>query len=205
MPTIRENHVYIFSNEIENISYIPDSLHVSEGQPKESQPIIRKQPGAFMIVLHAGRHKTREVADTFISASGGEGHLFSPFSIMDTKPQELNFCFGLEIHWKTGKTSRCYLGQGSTMGRNNWWVGSDTIAAFKGNASIEVDGETYRLSGYDTQSHATATNLEQVEARAVPPALQELLLKFLGKAGEKLLQELANLIQANVNSFRITK
>jgi len=200
MVQIRDNYAYICSDEIKSIDSLPDKWAVSDGQPMEPPATVTQEGNQFLILFKAGRHKTPEVANQFHHGSGGDGHMFSPFTIKDTKPAELNFCFGLRIHWKSGEFSDVYLGQGSTFGRNNWWIGSAAITYKEGRATIKKGEEVLQLSGYNDQTHAAAAE-EGATAQGIPPALI-----WIGKKiGEKLLEEVAKLILANVNSFRISK
>ncbi|WP_133491258.1 hypothetical protein [Alcanivorax sp. 24] len=200
MPTIRDNYAYISSEEIEDISCMSGSWTVSKGQPMDPPPTIKREGGQFLILFQAGRHKTTEVANKFSNDSGGRGHLFSPFSIMDEEPSQLNFCFGLRIHWKSGETSEVYLGQGSTMGRNNWWIGSSAITNKNGSATLQAGENAFLITGYDTQKGSTSS-LEDVDAQGIPPAL----VWIIKEVGQKVAEGVIKLITANVNSFRISK
>lgn len=200
MPTIRDNYAYISSEEIEDISCMSGSWAVSEGQPMEPPPTIKREGGQFLILFQAGRHKTAEVANRFSNGSGGKDHLFTPFSITNTDPGELNFCFGLKVHWKSGETSDVYLGQGSTMGRNNWWIGSNAITNKDGSATLQAGGDVFSITGYDSKKDSTSS-LEDVDAQGIPPAL----VWIIKEVGQKVAEGVIKLITANVNSFRISK
>ncbi|KAF0808297.1 hypothetical protein A6D6_00006 [Alcanivorax xiamenensis] len=200
MPTIRDNYAYIHSNEIEKITALPDTWAVSEGQPMEPPPKVIAKGEQFLILFQSGRHKTGEVADKFSNDSGGRSHLFSPFSIMDEEPSQLNFCFGLRVHWKSGETSEVYLGQGSTMGRNNWWIGSTSITNKNGSAILQAGGDVFRITGYDSKKDSISS-IEDIGAQAIPPAL----VWIIKEVGQKVAEGVIKLITANVNSFRISK
>lgn len=120
----------------------------------------------------------------------------------DTQPHELNFCFGLKIHWKNGQTTEIRLGQGSTMSRNNWWIGSRAIEATAGRATIQAGDEKLQLTGYNSTANAASLEADEAGAQAtIPPALVW-LIKLVG---QQVAKELVKLILANVNSFKITK
>lgn len=206
MTTQHDNYAYIEGEDIQSISYLPNTAMVSDGQPMETPPEIRSEGNQFIIILKAGRKKKDKVAEKFIGNSGGSGHMFSPFALKDKQPKELNFLFGLKIHWKNGETVDVYLGQGSTVSRNNWWMGSKSISAENGRATINVGNEKYRLTGYDDKISAAEMSEEvgtaEVGAQAaIPPALIPILVGL----GQALAEQIAKLITANVNSFRITK
>lgn len=49
MPTLRENDAYIKGEDIQDISYLPNTANVSAGQPINPPPTISKNAGEFLI------------------------------------------------------------------------------------------------------------------------------------------------------------
>lgn len=97
--TPRSNVVTITdeSNTIITMSFIPGSLHVSEGQPSDPTPKFSKVGNVFTISLEAGRHNTQPIAQTFNTLTGGKNNEYAPFKEIDDSPSDLNFMFGDSI------------------------------------------------------------------------------------------------------------
>lgn len=225
MVTLRDNYAYIRSDKIKTIEVVDDSWVVTEKQPVEPPPSIIKHDDQFVICFKSGRHKSGSVANGsngsngsngfngFNGATGGDGHVFSPFTMRDTHPAELNFYFGLAVHWVSGGTTRLYLGQGSTMSRNNWWIGAHAMQVDNGRALIETPaGDRFRVTGFNSpaaagsnandigeQSGPTSSAGDPEALTGIPPALVW-LMKALGA---EVAKEVIKLILINVNSFRI--
>lgn len=66
------------SRTIQWITYVPDSLVITGGQPSEPPPAIEVKDNVFKITLKAGRKKSEAVADSFNSASGGAPKVYAP-------------------------------------------------------------------------------------------------------------------------------
>lgn len=210
MATLHDNYAYIDSDKIQQIEVVKNTWMVTEGQPIDPPPDIRKKNNEFLICFKSGRKKSQTVAHEFNGETGGAGHVFSPFTMGSARPAELNFCFGLALQWASGGSTTIYLGQGSTMSRNNWWIGADAIEVHNETATIESpEGETFRISGYSAQTAASAeasdrstmaSSASESGAQAgIPPALAWLIKEV----GEKVAKEIAKLVNANVNSFKI--
>lgn len=114
------------SNEIRSISYVPNSLVITTGQPADVPPSITASRGLFTITLRAGLEKSRQVADAFRSQCGGSSKMFAP-SGGGGAPDELHFMFGVVITFKTGGSATLYLAQGHHFLTNNWWMGGDPV------------------------------------------------------------------------------
>ncbi len=114
------------SNGIRSIEYLPDSLVIATGQPADVPPSITATGGVFTITLQAGRHKSKQVADTFRSQCGDSPKMFAPSDSGGT-PDELHFIFGLTITFKIGGSATVYLAQGHHFLANNWWIGGDPV------------------------------------------------------------------------------
>ena len=122
------------SGIISSITYLDNSLVISEGQPASPPPSITMAQGVFKITLEAGRHKTTPVADSFNNLSGGRNNEYAPSGDSGT-PSQLNFFFGvvIEIVLPSSGSSgsvTVYLGQGSFGTTNNWWIGGSCISNF---------------------------------------------------------------------------
>lgn len=127
MTSSHSNDVTLKSDLILAIDYIEGSFKISDGQPYESGPTAKNQgDGTWVITVNCGRHKTSEIADEFNAAAGGEYHEFAGFGGGGT-PDELNFMYGVQVTFKNAAPITLYLGQGSTMSRNNWWIGGANV------------------------------------------------------------------------------
>src|SRR5580765_6483184 len=80
LATIRTNVVTINdqSNAIRAISYTDGSIVVTDGQPYKVPPSVTASNGVYKITLEAGRSKSKPVADTFNSRSGGKAKEYAP-------------------------------------------------------------------------------------------------------------------------------
>lgn len=160
--TLRSNEVLLTLDAIWDIRYIDGSLMVSTGQPYGILDIVRPEAPSttWTIKLNAGRHKTSEVADAFISITGGKGRMYCPNQASDDAPDQLNFFFGVEIDILLDNkiyTTEVYLAQGSytiIVTTNNWWIGGMTIAHQSKTAVMAVSEpstlalkELYTLGG----------------------------------------------------------
>lgn len=123
LSKIRENTVFIISDAIKDVEYIPKSLIATKGQPIEEPIKVDIRDGIVTIVVNSGRKKSKPIAESFkrlstafkMTTQGGS----------DGAPHELNFMFSVKLKLKNKKTITVHLGQGSRMGiRNNWWIGS---------------------------------------------------------------------------------
>lgn len=114
------------SNGIRSIDYLPNSLVIATGQPADVAPSITAAGGVFTITLRAGRHRSKQVADTFRSQCGDSPKMFTP-SGGGSAPEELHFMFGVTNSFKTGGPATVYLAQGHHFLTNNWWIGGDPV------------------------------------------------------------------------------
>jgi phospholipase C len=153
------------SNAISSISYINGSLKITSGQPYDVPPSIVKLSGKFEITLQAGRSKTKGVADSFNSVCGGASKEYAPEGGGGT-PDELNFMFGVVLHFHTGGSATVYLAQGSHGLTNNWWIGGSPVFS-QDKPRLEYsygNVYTFALSG----NHETF-NLKWTDTRPVSP------------------------------------
>lgn len=130
MTTKHHNVITLSANEINKITYIPNSFCISDGQPFDPAPVIKKNGGVWTIDMNCGRHKTMSVADRFIILCGGEDYIYNSKSYSRI-PEELNFYLGLKIQFSIGASSvdmNFYVAQGSNVIDNNWWIGSTGMA-----------------------------------------------------------------------------
>ena len=157
------------SNTITGITYVPNSLVISDGQPSTVPPSIEKNGNTFKITLDAGRHKTTPVADKFNELSGGKQNEYAPEGDSGV-PAQLNFFFEIQIAFSSGGLSTfayVYVGQGSFGSTNNWWIGGKAISKVDTPQLVYTLGNklfTLPLSGdQDT------FNLAQANVRPVSP------------------------------------
>jgi phospholipase C len=96
------------------------------------QTVSSNGAGVFTINLDAGRSKTSAVANVFNQLTGGSAHEFvcNPRG-GDSQPSELNFFFEVQLSIQTPSGQQIlsvYLGQGSYVGGNNWWIGGSCVS-----------------------------------------------------------------------------
>jgi hypothetical protein len=116
-------------NSISNITYIENSLVVSDGQAHDSAPQTPTKNGnEWTITLNADRNATPDVAQSFnINAEGASHEYAASGWSLGNSPGGLNFYFGVNLTIGT-ETITVYLGQGSWgAAHNNWWFGSSTL------------------------------------------------------------------------------
>ena len=127
MTSSHSNTVTLESDQIESISYIDGTFVITDGQPYESGPTAKnKGKGVWEITVNCGRKKSDAVAQKFNSLAGGEYHEYAPKGGGGT-PDELNFMYAVQVTFKNAAPITLYLGQGSTMSRNNWWIGGANV------------------------------------------------------------------------------
>jgi hypothetical protein len=141
----RSNVVTItdYSNTITGITYLPNSLMVTPGQPSSPPPTITVQDSVFTITLNAGRQGSSMIGAAFNSVTEGSSNEYAPID-GDGSPIDLNFYFGVTVEFGTGSDSPSvivFLGQGSTISFpsvNNWWIGGSAISN-SGSPSLEYN------------------------------------------------------------------
>lgn len=138
MATSRSNSVEIKCSDITSISYIKDSLVITEGQPSTPPATISQKGDKWTITMECGRKGNSSVAGQFENMCGGKAHAFSPEAYSDPTPSNLNFYFGVTVTFKTPTGTRdlnLILAQGHQTLANNWWIGGNCIAS-KSNKTI---------------------------------------------------------------------
>ncbi len=126
--TKRDNVAYLyFDDDTINMSDVNmqfRGLSISDGQPYD-QPTVTRESNhhRLKVFFHAGRHKTKDVANSFNYHRNGN-YTFSPGQIFASHPRELNFM--LRYLLQIGNdTFAVMLGQGHTPAHNNWWITTD--------------------------------------------------------------------------------
>jgi hypothetical protein len=106
-------------------------VEITEGQPLNVPPtIVQSGSGDTVtldVTLEAGRSASGQTAVDFTSDSGGAGFVWSKGSVFDDTPGGLNFFFSLNVA-STLENFTVYLGQGSNLFGNNWWIGSPNLS-----------------------------------------------------------------------------
>jgi hypothetical protein len=142
------------SQMITGITYVPNSLQITPGQPSTPPPTITQMDNSWTITLIAGRKNSNQVAGSFNDVCGAENHEYAASGGGGT-PSQLNFYFAVELQWsnsiQTG-SELIYLGQGSYGSfidpTNNWWIGGSPISNNpSNNATIAINGGPFPLSG----------------------------------------------------------
>lgn len=115
---------------ISQITYLANSLGITQGQPSSPPPSIVHDGNTFQITLEAGREAAPMTATNFYNTCGGANHEYDGATTTSSGPGDLNFYFGvvleLQVNGQTGNAT-VYLGQGSTGLSNNWWIGGECI------------------------------------------------------------------------------
>ena len=118
------------SNTISNITYIANSLVVSDGQAHDPAPQTPTKDGnVWTITLNADRNGTPGIARDFNDIAGGASHEYTNSSwwSLGSSPSDLNFYFGVNLSIGS-ETITVYLGQGHHgADNNNWWFGSSAL------------------------------------------------------------------------------
>jgi phospholipase C len=175
MSKMRSNNVALVdsSGYLSSISYVPNSLVISQGKSAKPPPTFQRSGNTFNITLEAEREKTSSVANAFNNACGGKSHEYAPDGNSTGVPEELNFYFAVTINLQTpnGATSVvAYLGQGSHSSNENWWIGGQCIESNNGKPKLiaQVGNVTVSipLSGNDDTfklAHAISYNTQPVK------------------------------------------
>ena len=96
-----------------------DDYVVTTGQPWQGLSTEGGTPGSPLeITAKAGRHKSDPPATWFNQRSA----LLLGYGLEDSKPEELNFAFSGNLVIN-GTSYPIYLGQGSDLLGNDWWLG----------------------------------------------------------------------------------
>ena len=159
------------SNVISNITYIENSLVVSDGQSHDPNPQTPTKDGnVWTITLNADRSGTPDVAQSFNDIAGGASHEYTS-SIswgLGSSPGDLNFYFGVNLSIGS-ETITVYLGQGHHgAGNNNWWFGSSALIFVIPPNSVPP-GFTPKLVTGDAQFTFQATGNSSFNLAAWPP------------------------------------
>lgn len=139
MATSHSNKVSIKCNTITSISYIHESLVITNGQPSSPPPTISQSGDEWSVTMDCGRKGSSPVAGQYTNLCGGVGHITCPSAWSDTSPANLNFFFGTRVKFTINSidyTTNIYFGQGHVGVRNNWWIGGPNIAYSSSNALL---------------------------------------------------------------------
>lgn len=156
MTEKHSNFVGFDSELVTDGEYIKNSLVVSKGQPFKPDVSfwrLGSDPTStvWMSDVYSGRHKSKPPRDAFLNAVGGDKHVHSNSATfrLIPYPDELNFSFGLKLTF--GNTQRViWLGQGSSWGTNDWWLGSPSyVKKSDGGGYLDLGSHgNFALGGY---------------------------------------------------------
>jgi len=141
--TMHDNEVFFAIPGVKTFEFTATSHSISSGQPYGNVTSnVSKKGEEGRIVVKAGRHKTKVVADWFRDkVNAGPGQTLVCDST-GTFPEELNFAVEGNLKMLLGdKEVTCdkvLIAQGNFGFTNNWWVGSPNM---KG-AHISITGAT---------------------------------------------------------------
>ena len=111
------------SGTLQNV--VAGAVTITSGESFEP-PTVEFEDGTYTITLEAGREGSTEVAEKFVSRSGGTAeHVFAPFRGGGT-PDELNFFIEVQLVFAS-TTVTVFVGQGNSVLRNNWWIGGGSV------------------------------------------------------------------------------
>jgi len=100
-----------------------DAFVISDGQPWQGVETSGGTPGsALEVTVLAGRHDTSPPADWF----NERADLLLGYGVLDDRPSELNFAFAATLVID-GSPYPIYLGQGSDLAGDDWWLGTPFI------------------------------------------------------------------------------
>jgi hypothetical protein len=161
MPS--SNSVTLASPLIRSITYINDSLVVTQGEDFSVPPHISQSGSTWTITLQADRSGSEDVANRFNNTVGGAYHAYAPNGGGTGKqPGTLNFYFEVIVAFYIGGnvvTQHIHLGQGHFSLTNNWWIGSNHVVNTGSPMLLVINGNTIKeilnLSG-GTSSFAFA-------------------------------------------------
>ena len=123
MPS--SNKVTITCPQIRNIIYLNGSFRITPNEAYELPPNIAHTGAEWMITNQADRKGSEGVADEYVKACGGVGHLAADGG--GDRPDKLNFFYGVNLEFDIGNNQTqavtVYLGQGHYGTTNNWWFG----------------------------------------------------------------------------------
>ncbi|MBR8654059.1 hypothetical protein KDH83_12210 [Achromobacter sp. Marseille-Q0513] len=128
-----DNYVTFQTSSIQSVRFYLSGYTISDGQPWGGISDGQVDGGRQGIVVRAGRHKTSDCAQWFISVVEGGGMIATANGTAfhtDSEPRELNFAiFGTMRFILNNGTFFTFrdlaIGQGnSANGDNNWWIGS---------------------------------------------------------------------------------
>ncbi|MEL7517172.1 MAG: hypothetical protein AAF088_16840 [Pseudomonadota bacterium] len=147
-PKIRTNTFHLEARDVTAHEFIPGSLNVTFGEPKDDTVKITAKNGVLTFTVKAGRKGSPDIARQFIEASGGAEHAASPFAERRNSqrngPDLLNFYFKTNLTFTVGGqriVAPLYFGQGHRDGHdggNNWWMGGRKLISFLGRPSGEI-------------------------------------------------------------------
>lgn len=123
---------------IKNVTWIPDTLRVSQGQQSGQDPKISRDGDRWLIDVYCGRHKTSDLTVEFNAVNASQNHMWNP-SASDRRPTELNFFVGVQVEFLVNETLRevvFYFAQGSNVLGNNWWIASSSMVSVPGKSRI---------------------------------------------------------------------
>lgn len=135
------------ANAIQSLTYVPNSLVITHGQPSSQPASITCSGTQWTIVLQAGRKGSGDVAASFMTASGGGPGNVCGLDSGGKTPGELNFFFQVTATFTNGAQVVLCLGQGHTDSYNNWWIGSPSI---QGGDTLVVGGDQYSINNDST-------------------------------------------------------
>lgn len=126
--TTEHNNEFTFSIPgLTKLLFEERSHSISSGQPYHGVTVKNNNT----LIIKAGRHKTKEVANWFTDKIYGGGGISLTYA--HTLPEELNFavCGKLTLVVKdvTYTADNFVVAQGNTPLSNNWWIGSPQMAS----------------------------------------------------------------------------
>lgn len=156
----RENVCHFVSPNVIDFSPVASSLVTTPGQEQSGKVWwVRstENPDEWTLSVNCGRKKSSSVAQKFVNACGGIGHLFSP-EAPGLLIEDLNFYLAVDITFRDSfadSAQRVYFAQGRNGTSNNWWVGGENVNHNGNNAFLFVvysnvnsmHSKTYNISG----------------------------------------------------------
>lgn len=128
------------------VKYIDKTRDCTPGQPCDL-PIVGYVNETVDVNLICDREGSGQVAETFKGWCNNDWQHAIAVTHNAYLPDELNFCFQLQLSYPNGATQDIFLGQGHVLGSNNWWLGSLGIGRMGDNVPIlhAADGTDWKI------------------------------------------------------------
>jgi hypothetical protein len=172
------NQVQITSSLITAMSY-STFFDITPGQPSTLPPTASQNGSTWTITINCGRKGSSGVATSFDNAvlggdSNGQSafHEYAPSGGGGT-PDDLNFCFGMNVTFTVNKTAietTLYFAQGNYGTTNNWWIGGNALLNHSGDPMLVLISSDSVMEVLTVSGGVSSFTLSDVSASAASAA-----------------------------------